>query len=173
MTDESIGDPHPSTSTASFDPTRCESSYSHVRLQLSMLSDLLCALAHYITCKCRYEAGGVAFHSQANSLAIPPSNGHHLTLEDVDANLVRGDDIHGAPTRIVALENTLSGTVFPQDEIVRISDAMRKEGVIMHCDGARMWEVVAKSGSTLKELCDPFDTVSLCMSKGLGAPIGS
>ncbi|KAK4705027.1 threonine aldolase, partial [Phenoliferia sp. Uapishka_3] len=120
-----------------------------------------------------YEAGGVAFHSQANSLAISPSNGHHLTLEDVEANLVRGDDIHSAPTRIVALENTLSGTVFPQDEIVRISDAMRAEGVIMHCDGARMWEVVAKTGLSLEELCRPFDSVSLCMSKGLGAPIGS
>lgn len=121
----------------------------------------------------RYEAGGVAFHSQANSLAIPPSNGHHLTLEDVEANIVRGNDIHGAPTRIVALENTLSGTVFPQAEIVRISEAMRIEGVIMHCDGARMWEVVAKSGESLETLCEPFDTVSLCMSKGLGAPIGS
>ncbi|KAL8287523.1 hypothetical protein RQP46_003381 [Phenoliferia psychrophenolica] len=120
-----------------------------------------------------HEAGGVAFHSQATSLAIVPSNGHHLTLEDVEANLVRGDDIHSAPTRIVALENTLSGTVMPQSEVVRISDAMRKEGVIMHCDGARMWEVVAKTGLSLEELCRPFDSVSLCMSKGLGAPIGS
>lgn len=42
----------------------------------------------------------------------------------------------------------------------------------MHCDGARMWEVVAKTGMSLEELCRPFDTVSLCMSKGLGAPIG-
>lgn len=119
-----------------------------------------------------YEAGGVAFHSQANSLAIRPTNHHHLTLEDVEANIIRGDDIHSAPTRIVALENTLSGTVFPQEEIVRISEAMRAEGVIMHCDGARMWEVVAKTQLSLEELCRPFDTVSLCMSKGLGAPIG-
>lgn len=121
----------------------------------------------------RYEAGGVAFHSQASSLAIPPSNGHHLTLEDIELNLVRGTDIHSAPTKIVALENTLSGMIFPQDEIVRISDKMRAEGVIMHCDGARMWEVLAKTGMDLEEACRPFDTVSLCMSKGLGAPIGS
>lgn len=120
-----------------------------------------------------YEAGGTAFHSQAESLAVPPSNGHHLTLEDVNANLVRGEDIHAAPTRIVALENTLSGTIFPQDEIIRISDAMRKEGVIMHCDGARMWEVSAATGMSMEELCRPFDSVSLCLSKGLGAPIGS
>ena len=62
--------------------------------------------------------------------------------------------------------------VFPQEEIVRISERMRSEGIIMHCDGARMWEVVAKTGMSLEELCRPFDTVSLCMSKGLGAPIG-
>ncbi|KAM0755606.1 hypothetical protein T439DRAFT_375935 [Meredithblackwellia eburnea MCA 4105] len=120
-----------------------------------------------------YEAGGVAFHSQANSLAITPSNGHHLTLEDIEANIVRGEDIHGAPTRIVSLENTLSGTIMPQEEIVRISNKMRAEGVIMHLDGARLWEVAAKTGLSIEELCRPFDTISLCMSKGLGAPIGS
>ncbi|SCV74933.1 BQ2448_7962 [Microbotryum intermedium] len=120
-----------------------------------------------------YEAGGVAFHSQASSHAVPPSNGHHLTLEEVMNNAVFGQDIHSAPTRLVALENTLSGMVFPQEEIIRISDKMRKEGIIMHCDGARLWEVVAKTGTSLEELCRPFDTVSLCMSKGLGAPIGS
>lgn len=62
--------------------------------------------------------------------------------------------------------------VFPQNELVRISAAMRAEGIIMHCDGARMWEVVAKTGLSLEELCRPFDTISLCMSKGLGSPIG-
>lgn len=120
-----------------------------------------------------YEAGGVAFHSGANAHALTPANGHHLTLEDIQERVVLGDDIHSAPTRIVALENTLSGMVFPQEEIVRISEAMHKDEIIMHCDGARMWEAAAKTGLSLEELCAPFDTVSLCMSKGLGAPIGS
>ncbi|GAA6050748.1 hypothetical protein JCM3770_006606 [Rhodotorula araucariae] len=120
-----------------------------------------------------YEAGGVAMHSQASSHAVPPRNGHHLTLEEVLDNAVFGEDIHSAPTKLVALENTLSGMVFPQDEIIRISDCMRANGIIMHCDGARMWEVQAKTGMSLEELCRPFDTVSLCLSKGLGAPVGS
>ncbi|KAM0750722.1 aromatic amino acid beta-eliminating lyase/threonine aldolase [Meredithblackwellia eburnea MCA 4105] len=120
-----------------------------------------------------YEAGGVALHCQANSLAILPSNGHHLTLEDVEENIVRGDDIHSAPTRVVALENTLSGTIFPQDEITRISEKMHSEGVLVHCDGARLWEVHAKTGTSMEDLCKPFDSVSLCLSKGLGAPVGS
>jgi threonine aldolase len=54
-----------------------------------------------------YEAGGVAMHSQASSHAVPPKNGHHLTLED---NCVFGEDIHSAPTKLVSLENTLSGS---------------------------------------------------------------
>ncbi|GAA5890016.1 hypothetical protein JCM6882_009200 [Rhodosporidiobolus microsporus] len=120
-----------------------------------------------------YEAGGVALHSQASSHAVPPRNGHHLTLEEVLDNAVFGEDIHSAPTKLVSLENTLSGMVFPQEEIIRISDCMRSNGIIMHCDGARMWEVAAKTGMSLEELCRPFDTVSLCLSKGLGAPVGS
>lgn len=112
-------------------------------------------------------------HSGATSYALKPENGHHLTLDEIMESVVEGDDIHTAPTRIVCLENTLSGMVFPQEEIVCISNAMHELGIIMHLDGARLWEAVAKTGLSLEELCAPFDSVSLCMSKGLGAPIGS
>lgn len=57
-----------------------------------------------------YEAGGVAMHSQASSHAVPPRNGHHLTLEEILDNAVFGEDIHSAPTKLVSLENTLSGS---------------------------------------------------------------
>lgn len=121
----------------------------------------------------RYEAGGIAFHSGASTELVTPSNGHHLRWEeDVLPNLSLDDDIHFAPTRIVSLENTLNGTIFPQDEIVKISNEVRQRGLIMHLDGARIWNVAAETGLSIKELCDPFDTVSLCLSKGLGAPVG-
>lgn len=69
-------------------------------------------------------------------VALLPSNGHHLSLEnDVVPNLVLGDDIHSCPTRIVSLENTLNGTIFPQEEIVKISEHVRQGGIIMHLDG--------------------------------------
>jgi threonine aldolase len=55
-----------------------------------------------------------------------------------------GNDIHTAPTRLICLENTLAGTVFPQDEIVKISEEAAKHGIIMHLDGARIWEVAAR-----------------------------
>ncbi|ORY78091.1 pyridoxal phosphate-dependent transferase [Leucosporidium creatinivorum] len=121
----------------------------------------------------QHEGGAAALLSQATSRTIKPENGHHITLDEVLDIIVEGDDIHTAPTKIVCLENTLSGMVFPQDEIVKISEAMHDHGILMHLDGARLWEVVAASGSSLEELCRPFDSVSLCMSKGLGAPVGS
>ncbi|CED84020.1 threonine aldolase [Phaffia rhodozyma] len=129
----------------------------------------------------QYEAGGLAFHSQASPLPLKPWNGHHLTWDDdIADDLILGDNIHCASTKIICLENTLNGTIFPQDEIVKISKKAKEEGLIMHCDGARLWNVAAEKGATMetlpevmKELCDPFDSVSVCLSKGLGAPIGS
>ncbi|KAJ6519598.1 pyridoxal phosphate-dependent transferase [Mycena sanguinolenta] len=121
----------------------------------------------------KYEAGGAAFHSGAATTAVIPSNGHHLTLTDVKQHIILGSDTHLAPTEVVALENTLNGTIFPQDEIIAISDFVHSQGVKMHLDGARIWHVAAETGTSIKELCDPFDSVSLCFSKGLGAPIGS
>ncbi|KAF7320235.1 Beta-elim-lyase domain-containing protein [Mycena kentingensis (nom. inval.)] len=121
----------------------------------------------------KYEAGGAAFHSAANTIALVPSNGHHLTLKEVKDNIILSDDIHFAPTQVVALENTLNGTIFPQEEIIKISDYVHSQGKKMHLDGARIWHVAAESQTSLAELCAPFDSVSLCFSKGLGAPIGS
>lgn len=121
----------------------------------------------------RYEAGGTAFHSGAHLQCVIPSNGHHLTLDDVRESVVLGSDIHSAPTEVIALENTLNGTIIPQEDVIAISEFARKEGIKMHLDGARIWHVAAETGTSLKELLEPFDSVSMCFSKGLGAPIGS
>ncbi|TFL06422.1 pyridoxal phosphate-dependent transferase [Pterulicium gracile] len=121
----------------------------------------------------QYEAGGTAFHSGAHQVGVQPSNGHHLTLEDVESRIVLSEDVHVSPTRIISLENTLNGTIFPQDEIIRISKFAHSNGVKMHLDGARLWHVAAETGTSVKELCEPFDSVSLCFSKGLGAPVGT
>ena len=77
-------------------------------------------------------------------------------------------DRKSAPTRVIALENTLNGAIFPQEEITKISEFAHKEGIKMHLDGARLWDVAAETGTQIKELCSSFDSVSLCFSKGLG-----
>ncbi|KAJ7168487.1 pyridoxal phosphate-dependent transferase [Mycena filopes] len=120
-----------------------------------------------------HEAGGATFHSGAAVTPVIPSNGHHLTLKDVSENIILDLGTVFAPTEVVSLENTLNGTIFPQEEIIAISDYVHSHGKKMHLDGARIWHVAAETQTPLKELCDPFDSVSLCFSKGLGAPIGS
>lgn len=64
--------------------------------------------------------------------------------------------------------------IFPENELAKISEYARKEGIIMHLDGARVWNAAAEQGvGSLKSICSHFDSVSLCLSKGIGAPVGS
>lgn len=104
---------------------------------------------------------------------VVPKNGIYLTLEDVRANAHLDDDVHTCPTRVISLENTLNGMIMPLDEVRRISAFAREHGIKMHCDGARLWEAVAAGAGSLADYASCFDTVSLCFSKGLGAPVGS
>lgn len=121
-----------------------------------------------------HEAGGLATLSQAMVHPVIPENGNYLTLEDIVENVTPTDgDIHAAPTKIISLENTLHGIITPIEEIARISKFAKENGIIMHLDGARLWNASAETGVSIKEYCSHFDTVSLCLSKSLGAPVGS
>lgn len=104
---------------------------------------------------------------------IVPKNGVYLTLEDIKANVHLDDDEHTCPTRVISLENALNGMVMPLDEVRRISAFAREHGLKMHCDGARLWEAVASGAGSLVDYAACFDTVTMCFSKGLGAPVGS
>jgi threonine aldolase len=121
----------------------------------------------------RHEAGGVASLSGAMQIPVVPKNGQYLTLEDVQKHAVIGDDVHSCPTKVISLENTLSGLIMPLDEVRKISAFAREHNIRMHLDGARLWEVVAAGAGSLRDFAECFDTLSLCFSKGLGAPIGS
>ena len=94
-------------------------------------------------------------------------------MGDIKANVYLDDDVHTCPTRVISLENTLNGMVMPLEEVRRISAFAREHGIKLHCDGARLWEAVASGAGSLADFAACFDTVSLCFSKGLGAPIGS
>ncbi|KAG6324422.1 hypothetical protein E4U44_000936 [Claviceps purpurea] len=142
------------------------------------LRSLLTQPPHAVLCDHRahiihYEAGGVSTLTGATVSPVVPNNGIYLTLEDVQEHVVLSTDVHACPTRVISLENTLNGTVMPLDEVKRISEFAREHSIKMHCDGARLWEAVASGAGTLSEYCAHFDTVSLCLSKGLGAPVGS
>lgn len=135
---------------------------------------------HSVLCDYRahvfvHEAGGLATLSQAMVQTIHPKNGHHLTLvDDILPNFIPDDgEIHGAPTKVISLENTLHGMIFPLDEIKKISAFCKENDVKLHLDGARLWNASVATGISIKEYCSYFDSVSLCLSKTLGAPVGS
>ncbi|TKA65681.1 Aldolase vrtJ, partial [Friedmanniomyces simplex] len=120
-----------------------------------------------------WEAGGVASLCGALIKPVFPKNGRYVTLEDVRKQCVISSDVHACPTKLISLENTLAGMVLPLEECQRISEWARENEILMHLDGARLWEAVAAGAGSLKEYCACFDSISLCFSKGLGAPIGS
>lgn len=125
--------------------------------------------SHIVT----HEAGGIASLCGAMIQIIEPANGRHLTLEDLQKKLNRGTLVTDCPTKLISLECPLGGVIMPLSECQRISTWAREHGVVMHLDGARLWEAVAAGAGSLKEYCECFDSISLCFSKGLGAPIGS
>ncbi|KAI0996049.1 Aldolase [Podosphaera aphanis] len=120
-----------------------------------------------------WETGGVASLCGALVKGVIPSNGKYLTREDVENNVVLGSGIYSAPTRVISLENTLNGSIMPLAETRRICAFARENGIKIHLDGARLWEAVAAGAGSLSDYCELFDSVSMCFSKGLGAPVGS
>jgi threonine aldolase len=95
--------------------------------------------------------------------------------EDV-RRAITGGDAHVAPTRVLAFENThnfAGGRVFPLDALREAANAAREAGLGLHLDGARLWNAVVATGVPAAIWAEPFDTVSVCLSKGLGAPVGS
>lgn len=134
---------------------------------------------HSVLCDARahvnvFEAGGIASLSQAMVQPVAPSNGLWLTLEDIRRAAIISDDIHYAATRVVSLENTINGVIMPLSEMRRIAAWARENGVKVHLDGARLWNACAVEGAPeLWEYAAEVDSLSVSMSKGLGAPMGS
>jgi threonine aldolase len=121
----------------------------------------------------RYESGAAAALSGVQIQTI--GSGGFFDADDVRAALVPADD-HYAPIGLVAMENThntAGGRIFPYDDLVRIAKTAREHGIALHLDGARLFNAVVASGIPAARWAEHFDTVSFCLSKGLGAPVGS
>jgi len=121
------------------------------------------------------EAGGVASMSGALPQILLPSNGLYLTVEDIKRKIVLSDgsDACTCPTRLIHLENPLGGVIMPLAELRRIKRFAEDYGLKVHMDGARLWEAVVAGAGSLPEFCSEVDSVNLCLTKGLGAPVGS
>jgi threonine aldolase len=121
-----------------------------------------------------WEAGGPAALSGVTCNTLDGRFGR-LTAADLDGK-VRPDDVHAVRTRLVALENTHNrggGTVYSPDAVGAIAHWARANGLAMHLDGARIWNAIVKTGVPARVWGGMFDTIAVCFSKGLGAPVGS
>jgi threonine aldolase len=120
----------------------------------------------------RYEAGGGAVLGSIQPQAIVNRPDGTLDPKDIDA-AVKPDDPHFAKTRLLALENTITGRVIPRAYFDEALALAKRRGLATHLDGARIFNASVKLGMPVNDLCRGFDSVSSCLSKGLGAPAGT
>lgn len=120
----------------------------------------------------RYEAGGAAVFGGIQPQPLPQQPDGTLALADIAA-AIKPDDEHFARTRLLALENTWNGRVVALDYLDAATDLAHARGLATHLDGARLWNASVAAGVPVARLARGFDSVSVCLSKGLGAPVGS
>lgn len=123
----------------------------------------------------KYEGGGIARNSGASVRLIHGNRGR-LTVDDVKSWINNPEDVHLPLTQLVSLEDTSNrggGAIYDFEEIKRISQFCRANNLPLHLDGARLMNAMVENGVNLKEYASQFDSISLCLSKGLGAPVGS
>lgn len=121
-----------------------------------------------------YEAGGIAFHSGASVRTIAGHNGK-LKPDDVLSN-INPDNLHHPITRLVCIENTSNrggGSYYTYNEMKAIADACHNNHLKLHLDGARIFNALTETKDDPKEVGKLFDSISFCLSKGLGCPVGS
>ena len=120
----------------------------------------------------KYEGGGAAVLGSIQPQPIDGEADGSLDLAKVEA-AIKQDDFHFARTRLLALENTMQGKVLPLDYLAAARELTRRRGLSLHLDGARLYNAAVKLGVPAREITQHFDSVSVCLSKGLGAPVGS
>ncbi len=120
----------------------------------------------------RDEAGGGAVLGSIQPQAVVNRPDGTLDLKDVEA-AIKPDDPHFARTRLLALENTITGRVIPRAYFDDALALAKRRGLATHLDGARIFNAAVKLNTSVKDLCRGFDSVSACLSKGLGAPAGT
>jgi threonine aldolase len=159
------------TEAALFVPSGTMANQICVRAHTQPGDELICETTSHVYV---WEAGGPAALSGVTTRIVDGECGV-FDVEQLRA-LIRPNSEHYVRTRLVTLENTHNrggGRMYPLSKIKEISSWAHANGLLMHLDGARIWNAYAGTGIALAEWCKPFDSISVCFSKGLGAPIGS
>lgn len=120
----------------------------------------------------KYEAGGAAVLGSIQPQPIAHQADGTMALGEIEAAIKSGDN-HFATTRVIALENTFGGRVLPVDYMTAVAEIAARHGLGLHLDGARAFNACVALDLDIKDFVAQFDTVSICLSKGLGTPVGS
>ncbi|WP_325919309.1 low-specificity L-threonine aldolase [Pseudomonas frederiksbergensis] len=120
----------------------------------------------------KYEGGGAAVLGSIQPQPLEVQADGSLDLAHVAA-AIKPDDFHFARTRLLALENTMQGKVLPLEYLARARRFTQENGLALHLDGARLYNAAVKLNVDARDITQYFDSVSVCLSKGLGAPVGS
>ena len=120
----------------------------------------------------KYEAGGAAVLGSVQPQPLQLEEDGSIALERIRA-AIKPDDFHFAITRLLCLENTIGGKVLPMGYIEAASQLAQSHGLLNHLDGARVFNASVKLGINVQDIACHFDSISVCLSKGLGAPVGS
>jgi threonine aldolase len=120
----------------------------------------------------RWEGGGAAVLGSIQPQPLAQQADGSIALADIEA-AIKPDDAHFAVTKLLTLENTWGGQVLPPGYVEQATALARRRGLATHLDGARLFNAAVASGRPARDIAQHFDSVSVCFSKGLGAPAGS
>lgn len=156
---------------AMYCPSGTMSNQIAIKVHTQPGDEVICSdLAHvYI-----YEGGGIAFNAGAQVRTLTGDRGM-ITAAQVAA-AINPDDVHKATTSLVCLENTSNrggGCCYDVEEIVRIKNVCRDHNLKLHLDGARLFNALVATGENPKTFGELFDSISVCLNKGMGCPMGS
>lgn len=156
---------------AIFCPSGTMTNQIAIKVHSSPPGEVICDKMSHIY---HYEGGGIGFNSGLSVKLLDGKRGR-LTASLVEG-AINDDNVHFPESQLVALENTCNkggGSVYETETIQSISDLCRDRGLPLHLDGARLFNAMAVNGSTPEFYGHHFDTISICLSKGLGCPVGS
>ncbi|MEO0339439.1 MAG: GntG family PLP-dependent aldolase [Bacteroidota bacterium] len=156
---------------ALFCPSGTMTNQIALKVHTQPLDEVICDHYSHIY---QYETGGYAYNSGISVNLIAGTNGK-ITADQVQA-AIKGDFDWLPRTRLVVLENTCNkggGSYYTLDEIAPIQKVCQENGLALHLDGARLFNALVETGESPAAVGDQFDSISLCLSKGLGAPVGS
>ncbi len=156
---------------AIFCPSGVMTNQIAIKINSNAPGELICdELSHVY----KYEGGGIGFNAGLATKLIK-GNAGQITAKQIET-AINPDDVHFPETQLVSLENTCNkggGTIYPLSEIKKIKTLCAEKNLKLHLDGARVFNALVEANYTAKELGEQFDTISVCLSKGLGAPVGS